>query len=191
MLGQVADKSLPTAVVQGVCPEVGGLTEVVLSIAAHVAVDISGQRTAGLQGQGPGTLLGSAERVGEIVGGSVLIVSHCHGAIALEVSHIDPVRAVNRDLHAVAAQAVPLGIAVGKESPLEHLIRRGLYSRYHVGRTEGQLFDFREIVGGVTIEDELADGQQREVLLRPHFGDIEGIEATLLGLLVEHYLYQI
>jgi len=188
MFGQIANKSFPAAIVQGVGPKVGDLTEVIFRITAHKSVNISGQGAAGLQPQSPGTFLRAAERVGEVVGGPILIVGHRHLSIPLEVPHINSVGAVHRDLHVVNAHAMTLRVPVSKETTLEHLIGRWLDPRNHVSRTEGQLLHLREVVGGIAIKDQFSDRQQGKILLGPHFGHVERVETTLFGLLVEHYL---
>jgi len=143
MAGNVLHQALLGALVEHMHPEVGDLAEVVLGVAAAVAVDISSHRTAGGQGPGPGAFLGTVERVGEVVGGTILVVRHIHGSIPLEVLNLHLVRAVHRDLQVVRSQAMAMGVRVGEQTTMQHLVRRGLNAGHQVSGTEGDLLHLR------------------------------------------------
>ena len=51
--------------------------------------------------------------------------------------------AVDRDALVVDTEAVAVGVCVGEESCLEHLVGGGLDTRHHVGGGEGQLLHLR------------------------------------------------
>ena len=63
----------------------------------------------------------------------------------------------------VDAEPVAVGVAVGEEAALQHLVGRGPDARHEVGRVEGGLFDLGEVVVGVAVEHQLADLDQRVV----------------------------
>lgn len=71
---------------------------------------------------------------------------------------------------------------------MQHLVWRGVDARHEVGWAEGDLLHFGEVVVRVSVQGELTDRDQRVVGLRPHLGDVEWIERSLLGLLVGHDL---
>jgi len=73
------------------------------------------------------------------------------------------------------------GVAIGgrredRHTNLEHLIRRGLNARHHVGRGKSQLLHFSEVVGRVAVEDHAAYFLQGVVLVGPDLGQVEGVE---------------
>lgn len=68
-----------------------------------------------------------------------LVVSHSHGTIPLVVLRAGTVRAVHRDLVVVGSQTMAMGVIVGKETTLKHLIWGRLNAWHKVGRGEGQL----------------------------------------------------
>lgn len=143
VIGNVLHQTLLGALVQDMHPEVGDLAVVILGIAAAVAIDIASDGTAGGQSPGPGAFLGPVEGVGVIVGSTVLVVGDVHGAITLEVGHPNLVGTVHGDLQIVRSQAMAMGVGVGEEATLEHLIRRWLNSGHQMGRAKGDLFHLK------------------------------------------------
>ncbi len=59
-------------------------------------------------------------------------------------------------------------IRISKKSSLKHLIGRGLYSGHEIRRFVRHLFDFREIVLRVAVENHFSDFDKRVVFVRPN-----------------------
>ncbi|CAH0326074.1 hypothetical protein SRABI128_05160 [Microbacterium sp. Bi128] len=79
-------------------------------------------------------------------------------------------------------------VRVGEDAGLQHLVRGGGDARHEVRRREGGLLDLREVVLRVLVQLHGADLDQRVVRVRPHLGEVEGVEAVRLGVLVRHDL---
>ena len=77
---------------------------------------------------------------------------------------------VDGDLLVVYTEAVAVGIWIGKETRLQDGISRWFNAGDHVTRGEGDLFDFGEVVFGVSVEGEFAEGSQWNVSLWPNLG---------------------
>ena len=91
----VVCQSLPLLRPQHVAEEVAALGEVVLVGGLH-AGDVAGQLVCVPGGRGQ--RLGSAEAVGEVVGGAALVAVHACGPVALVVGHLGGEWAVDGDL---------------------------------------------------------------------------------------------
>jgi hypothetical protein len=97
------------------------------------------------------------------------------------------VRPVHREVVGVDADAVAVGVSVREQAPLEHLVGRRADTRHEVrGREDAQLdigadvlLDLGEDVLRVAVELQLADLHRRVVLVRPHLGEVEGVEAVV------------
>src|SRR5699024_4285225 len=74
-------------------------------------------------------------------------------------------RTVHRQLGVVRAEAVTLGVLVGEGAGEQHLVRGEAHARHDVRRCEGGLLDLREVVLRVLVQREVADVDQRVVLL--------------------------
>ena len=122
-----------------------------------------------------GTKSGGVVRVGAVVALDVHVAVTVPGAEGLE-------RAVNGDLLVVTAETVAVGIRVGEETGLEDGVGGRLDTGDHVGRREGGLLDFCEVVLRVTIEGELSEAAEGHFGLRPDLGEVEDVPAELLGL---------
>ncbi len=97
-------------------------------------------------------------------------------------------RGVHRDRVVVDAEAVALGVAVGKEPPLQHLVRREADARYNVRRVEGRLLDLGEVVLWVLVQIEDAHLDERVVLVKPDLGQVERVVRALGRVLFGHHL---
>ena len=117
-----------------------------------------------------------------------MVAIHAHLTIAMGWMRRGILGAVDRDLVVVDTQAVALGIAIGEEAALQHLIRREADAGHHGGRVEGCLFHILEIVLRVAVQFEHAHFDQGEFLLVPDLGQVEGIVGHLLGLFFGHHL---
>ena len=98
-------------------------------------------------------------------------------------------RTVHGKLLVVDAQTVAGGIVVGEGAAQQHTVGREAGALDGVGRGEGRLLDLGEEVLRVAVQGEPADGVQRIVLVWPHLGDVEGIKAVVLGIVVGHQLH--
>src|SRR5579864_4969146 len=115
-------------------------------------------------------------------------VSVCtHLAIAM-IGLEGTLRRINRDVIEVNTQPVTLGISIREQATLEHLVRREADSGNHIGRGEGGLLHFREIVFRITIELHYTDFDQWVVRLRPDLSQVERTVLVRLRLLVSHDL---
>uniref|UniRef100_A0A182JAW5 Uncharacterized protein n=1 Tax=Anopheles atroparvus TaxID=41427 RepID=A0A182JAW5_ANOAO len=188
MTGDVVDQPLAGGIVQHAPIEDGRLGEVVLVArldTLHVARHLP-RRV--LQLVRTRARVGSVERVREVVRRTALVVGAVHWTVALEVAGGHAVRAVHRQHQVVGAHSVAVGVSVREQARLQHLVRRRFDAGHQVGRRERGLLHLGEVVARVAIEHHAADGDQRELALRPHLGQIERIERHLLGLLERHHL---
>ncbi len=126
-------------------------------------------------------LLGTAEAVGLVVGEIAEVAVEAHAAVAVVVGDV-ALGGVDRQQIVVGADAVAVGVGVGEEPALQHLVRRVAHAGEDVGRVEGGLLDLGEVVGGLAIEGEDADVDERELLVRPDLGEIEGIVLEVVDL---------
>src|ERR1700729_334878 len=106
------------------------------------------------------------KRVAQVAVGAHLAIA----VVALERA----LGSVDRDMVEIDAEPIALGVAIGEQSPLEHLVRRKADTGYDVGGREGCLLHFREIVVRIAIELHCADLDQWILRLRPDLGNIEG-----------------
>ena len=81
-----------------------------------------------------------------------------------------------------------MSVRVGEQAGLEDRVGGGLDTGDDMRRRERGLLDLGEVVLHVLVEDELADGAERELRVRPDLGEIEDVVAELLGLLGGHGL---
>ncbi len=98
-------------------------------------------------------------------------------------------RPVDRQQRMIGAEAVAVRIGIGEEPALQHLVRAEADPGHDVGRAEGGLLDLGEIILGVAVQHHLADLEQRIVLVRPHLGEVEGIQAIFRGVGLGHELH--
>lgn len=189
MPGDVGNESFPCRLVQNGVPECRRLAEVVF-VPAVVSVNLAGHLVGLLQVESALRRLGAFEGVGIVVRSASLVVVEGHRTVSLVILDADAVRAVDRQLQVVRAQAVTVSVGVGEQTSLQHLVRAGFDSRHQVSGREGGLLHFREVIVRIAVQRHLADGDQREFLLRPDFGDVERIEFHLLGFLERHDLQE-
>lgn len=55
-----------------------------------------------------------------------------------------------------------------------------------MGRIEGSLLDFGEVVGWVSVESELSELSERVVAVRPNLSQVEDVDLGLFSLLRSH-----
>jgi hypothetical protein len=71
---------------------------------------------------------------------------------------------------------------------LQHLVRRKADARHHVRRPEPGLFDLGEIILRIAVQLDDADPDQRIILVRLDFGQVEGVIGRLVGIGLGHDL---
>lgn len=129
------------------------------------------------------------ERIGFIVGLRSLVAINRHRAITLSIGDLGSVRAVHGDLIVVRTESVSVGVGVREETSLEHLVQRGFHAGHEVAGRERSLLSFSEVVLRVSVENELANGHQRIVSMRPHLGHIENVPSVLVAIVDGHNLH--
>ena len=92
-------------------------------------------------------------------------------------------------LFEVGAEAVALGVRVGEDTAQQHLIGAEADAAHQVGGAEGSLLDLYVEVLRDLVEGELADRDQRVVLLAPGLGEVEGVDLVVLSLSLRHDLH--
>ena len=94
-----------------------------------------------------------------IVGISPIVPIYAHGPVPLE-RRVHVQRTITRQLLVVGPDPVPRRIWVGEHASLQHEISGGSDAGDHVAGTESGLLDVMEVVVGVPVEDEAADGAE-------------------------------
>jgi hypothetical protein len=151
-------------------PEHPRLAKVILEALAAganlVALDLLGMVYVAAHVLGRGHRAALGQRVGEVVGPS-LVDCLAVEAVTLVVVDLGD-GAVDGDFVEVgAAQADQLGVEVGEETALQQGVVGEVDARYHVPRMEGHLLGLGEEVVRVAVEHHLADAAHRDQL----FGD--------------------
>jgi hypothetical protein len=129
-----------------------------------------------------------ALRVGFVVSSGTLVSVDRHETVSLSIDDSASVRAVDGDLLVVDSQSVSVGISIGEESTLQHLIVGGFNTRNEMTRGESSLFDFSKIVFGVLVQNHLTYFDQRVVRMRPDLGNIEDVPLVLGAISFGHNL---
>ena len=95
---------------------------------------------------------------------------------------------VDWDLLIIDTKSVTLGIWVREQTGLKNWIGRWLNTWNKVGWCESNLLDLGVVVLNVLVQCPLSDLAERELLLWPNLGQVEDVEAELLGFLGRHNL---
>src|ERR1700733_6835144 len=95
---------------------------------------------------------------------------------------------IDRDMVEIDTEPVALGVAVGEQSGLKHLVGRKADAWHNVGWRKGGLFHLGEIVLRVMVQLHHADLDQRILPFRPDLGKVERVMPVGLGLRVGHHL---
>src|SRR5271155_3044100 len=88
----------------------------------------------GRRPQRPAGLLRTTEAVGLIVRLASMIAVGTHRAVAPVVINSSRVRMIDRQMHMIGSKAVPMGIAVGEQAALQHLVGGGTDAGHEVRR---------------------------------------------------------
>jgi len=163
-----------------------GLGKVVIGVSGSVSLN----HTSHLERSVSEALFFSvgAKSVGFVVGSVTLVSIDLHETISLSIDDTASVGAVNGDLLIVNTESVSVGIGIGEKSSLEHLIGGGLNAGNHMDGGEGRLFDFSEIVVGVSVQNHLTDFNQGIVTVGPNLGDIKDVPLILGSISFGHKL---
>src|SRR3546814_8023321 len=79
-----------------------------------------------------------------------------HGTVTMEI--VDrAARRIDRNLVRIDAEPVAMGVAVGKQPRLQHLVGREADARHDIGRREGSLFDLGNAILRIAVEFHHAD----------------------------------
>lgn len=132
-------QTVTMSLIKNLEPELSWLTEVVL-LSRIESVDVSGHRP--LAFSSVAILLGAIEAVRVVVRGlSLAVIAHCSGS--LNVVRTRAEGAVDRELNVVGSKTVIMGVGVGEETALEHLVRREFNTGNDVCRAESGLLDLK------------------------------------------------
>ena len=118
---------------------------------------------------------------------AAVIAVNPHGAVAV-VAVERAAGGIDRDQVVVHAEPVALGIAVGEQPSLQHLVGREADAGHDVGRVEGRLLDLGKIVLRVAVQFQDAHLDQGIVLVEPDLGEVEGVVGTGGRILLRHHL---
>lgn len=132
----------------------------------------------------------ASEAIGEVVGSASLMRILIHEAVPGVSENLALLAewAVDRNLMEVWSKTVALSVLVREEPALKHAVGTCFNAGRHASRAEGNLLNVVEVVGRVPVEGELANGNEREFLLRPDLGQVEGIEGDRFRLFKGHHL---
>ena len=87
-------------------------------------------------------------------------------------------RRVHRQLRVVDAEPVAVGVAVGEQPGLQHLVGARPDTRDHVAGVERRLLHLGEVVAGCAVQLHAPHLDERVVAVRPHLGEVEGVDAV-------------
>ena len=88
----------------------------------------------------------------------------------------------------VYSQTIALGIAVGEEAALQHLVRRKSYAWDYIGRIERRLLHISEIVLRIAVELHHAHLDEGVIAVVPDLGQVEGMIGAGQSILLRHDL---
>ena len=149
-------------------------------LAAQVGDRARGDEAAAGVCAGAAHLARLVQRV-RLVIGAALGDLHLHHPVALEVVH-RAARRVDRDLVEVRRpQPRFLRVQIAEQPPLQQRVVREVDPRRHVGRAEGDLFVFREVVVHVAVQGHRADQFDRHLFLGDQLGGVQHVIGLLLG----------
>ena len=157
----------------------------VVAVAVTVAGGIAGDFERGF-GEG-GAFLRAAAGVGLVVDRTAAVAVEAHGTIAVIV-HDGAARGVDGEGLVVDAEAVALGVGVGEDAGLEHLVGRVADAWDNVRRSERDLLDLGVVIRRVAVKFKVSDVDQWVIGVRPNFGEIEGVDLVAIGIGLGHDL---
>lgn len=84
---------------------------------------------------------------------------------------------------------MPVGVGVGEESTLEHLIEGGLYAGDQMSRRVGNLLSLGEVVLRALVEDQLSDRNEGVITMRDDLSHIKDIPLVVEAVLLRNDLH--
>ena len=135
-----------------------------------------------------GTVLPLTEAVRLVADGASVVAVHPHGSVAM-IGMERTARTVHGNLLQVDTEPITLGIAIGEETALQHLVGRETDAIDGVDGIESRLLHLCKIVFGIAVQLQDAYIVQGEVSMRPHLRQVKGIDAVMVGLLLGHQLH--
>ncbi|OPY90658.1 MAG: hypothetical protein A4E72_00541 [Syntrophus sp. PtaU1.Bin208] len=133
-------------------------------------------------------LLPFAVTVRFIPEGAAIVAVHPHQAVAV-VAVIRATGGVDGNRKVVDAEPVTLGVAIGEEAPLEHLVGREADAGNDMGRIEGRLLDLGKVVLRVLVQLEDPHLDEGIIPVIPDLGQIEGMIGTGVRIGLRHDLH--
>jgi len=135
---------------------------------------------------------GAAVRVRFVVGWVLVTVTlHCHWAVTEVVcTHAGAVGAVDGDLLVVGSKSVALSVGVVQHTALKHLVHGRFDTGNQVRGRERRLLSLSVVVGGVSIQSDFADWDQRVVLVGPDLCNVKYIVFVCRSILLRHSLHE-
>ena len=187
MARDIGHEAIALRIVHHVAHEDARLCPVVIVFAQgvglphHIAIGVPGRFAAhfGL-GRRSAIGIGGIDRIDGIL--------HPHVACARIGMDLRVFGRIHRNLLVIHAQPRAMRIGVGKAASQQHLVGRQTDAGDHIVGFEGELFDLRIPIDRIFVEHQLADFDQRIILMRPDLGQIERIDAIGLGILIGHDL---
>jgi len=116
-----------------------------------------------------------------------MVAIYPHGTIAVVAMKGTP-GGVDRNQVVVDAEPVALGIAVGEQASLQHLVRREADAGHDVGWVEGRLLDLGKVVFRVAVQFEDAHLDKGVILMEPDLGEVEGVVGAGSRFFLRHHL---
>lgn len=141
-----------------------------------------------LAGFGRGNHFVLVESSGLVVFVGSLVSVDDHESVSDVVGYLGAVGAVDGDLLVIDSETVTMGVRVGEESSLEHFVERGFDTWDEVGRREGRLLGFSEVILRVAVEYEFSDRDEWVVAMGPNLGYVEDVPSVLEAVLIGHDL---
>jgi len=133
-------------------------------------------------------LLWSVESVWLVVDSRSEVAVDCGCTVSLVVRNSSSVGAVDWDLLIVLSESISVGVWVGEESSLEHLVGGWLNAWDEMAWGEGGLLDLGVVVLWVPVKSHLTNSDEWIVGLWPDLGNIEDVISVVVGVFLWHDL---
>src|SRR4030042_2265106 len=144
MCRDIANQGVSVLICHHPAIELSSLEEVIIGMCIRMTVRLPGNIKRWLSNIRLG--LRAAEAVGVVVRAVPTVVAETHEAIALIVINLGCFRRVNGQKMIVGPQAMEMCTMVGKQPPLEHLVRRCRNTRNEVSRGKSSLFHLGKVI---------------------------------------------
>jgi len=132
-------------------------------------------------------LLVSQRSDAALVVGSRALADESAPSVPLEIGNRNH-RRINRQLLVIHTKTMTVCIRVREQTRLEHRVCGRLDTRNGMRRRESSLFDLREVILRILVENEFPDRLEWIIFVRPDLGQIEDVVAEFLCLVGSHGL---